>query len=127
MGIVRGLMGHASEIDIEKVQQEFSPILIKGEKLVAGFKLVRDMFVFTNARLILVDKQGVTGKKVEYQTIPYKSITRFAKESAGVLDLDAELKIWIHGQDKPIEKEFKKNDSVNKIYKILSQVTLGRN
>jgi hypothetical protein len=100
--------------------------LIKGESLIAAFKLIRDLFVFTNLRLILVDKQGMTGKKVDYQTIPYKSITRFAKESAGVLDLDAELKIWIHGQKDPIVKEFKKNDSVNKIYRILSAVILGR-
>ena len=127
MGLIRGMMGHATEVDIEKISNEFNPILIKNEKLVTAFKLIRDMFVFTNYRLILVDKQGMTGKKIEYQTIPYKSITRFAKESAGVLDLDAELKIWIHGQDEPIKKEFKKDDSVNKIYKILSQVTLSRN
>ena len=126
MGLVSGLMGRATEIDIEKITQEFSPLLIKGESLIAAFKLIRDLFVFTNLRLILVDKQGMTGKKVDYQTIPYKSITRFAKESAGVLDLDAELKIWIHGQKEPIVKEFKKNDSVNKIYRILSAVILGR-
>lgn len=126
MGIVSGLMGHATEIDIDKIKQEFSPLLIKGEKLLTAFKLIRDLFVFTNLRLILVDKQGLTGKKVDYQTIPYKSITRFAKESAGVLDLDAELKIWIHGQEDPIKKEFKKDDSINKIYRILSTVILGR-
>jgi hypothetical protein len=126
MGLVSGLMGHATEIDIEKIKEEFSPLLIKGEALMTAFKLVRDLFVFTNFRLILVDKQGVTGKKVDYQTIPYKSITRFAKESAGVLDLDAELKIWIHGEKEPIKKEFRKNDSVNKIYRILSTVVLGR-
>lgn len=126
MGLVSGLMGHATEIDIEKIQEEFSPLLIKGETLMTAFKLIRDLFVFTNLRLILVDRQGMTGKKVDYQTIPYKSITRFAKESAGVLDLDAELKIWIHGQKEPIKKEFRKNDSVNKIYRILSTVILGR-
>jgi len=126
MGLVRGLMGHATEINIEKIKEEFSPLMVKGEKLLTAFKLVRDLFVFTNLRLILVDKQGVTGKKVDYQTIPYKSITRFAKESAGVLDLDAELKIWIHGQKEPIKKEFKKDDSVNKIYRILSTVILAR-
>jgi hypothetical protein len=36
------------------------------------------------------------------------------------------LKIWVHGEIEPIVKEFKKNDSVNKIYKILSTVILGR-
>lgn len=58
-----------------------------------AFKVIRDMFVFTNKRLIIVDKQGVTGKKAEYLSVPYGSITRFSKESAGMMDLDADLKI----------------------------------
>ena len=44
--------------------------------------------------MIIVDKQGVTGKKVEYKSIPYKSISRFSVETSGHFDLDAELKIW---------------------------------
>jgi Bacterial PH domain len=35
----------------------------------------------------------MTGKKVEYQSVPYRSITRFSIETAGTFDLDAELKI----------------------------------
>lgn len=34
---------------------------------------MRDMFIFTNKRLVLVDKQGLTGKKVEYHSVPYRS------------------------------------------------------
>ena len=39
----------------------------------------------------LVDKQGVTGRKVQYHSVPYKSITHFSVETAGTFDLDAEL------------------------------------
>jgi len=53
------------------------------------------LFIFTNKRLILVDKQGITGKKIEYFSVVYKSISRFSIETAGNFDLDAELKIWI--------------------------------
>ena len=124
MGILSGLMGHASEISIEKLQEEFSPILIEGENLEKAFKVIRDMYVFTNKRLILVDKQGITGSKIEYQSIPYKSIVRFSKESAGLLDLDAELKIWLSGIQEPIKKEFKKDNNVNEVYQILSKYIL---
>ena len=124
MGLLSGLMGHASEISLEKIAREFEPILIEGEKLQKAYQVVRDMFVFTNKRLILVDRQGLTGSKVDYQTIPYSSITRFSKEGQGMLDLDAELKIWIKGEALPIKKEFKKSDSINDIYKILSTYTL---
>lgn len=124
MGILSGLMGHASEVSIEKLQKEFSPILIEGEILEKAFKVIRDMYVFTNKRLILVNKQGVTGSKIDYQSIPYKSIVRFSKESAGLLDLDAELKIWLSGYNEPIKKEFRKDNNVNEVYQILSRYIL---
>ena len=82
------------------------------------------MIVFTNKRLILVDKQGMTSSKTEYQTIPYERIIRFSKESAGIMDLDAELKIWIVGQPLPITKTFTKNENVNEVYQILSRAVL---
>lgn len=67
-------------------------VLITGETVSLAFKLVRDLIVFTDFRLILVDKQGMTGKKVEYKSIPYRSISRFSVETSGHFDLDAELK-----------------------------------
>ncbi len=61
MGLISGLMGHASEVSIDEVRKEFAPILADGEELAMAYKLVRDMFVFTNKRLILVNRQGMTG------------------------------------------------------------------
>jgi hypothetical protein len=124
MSLISGWMGHASNIDITKLQKEYAPLLADGEQLVAAFRLVRDTFVFTTHRLIIVDVQGVTGRKVEVMTIPYTSITRFSKESAGTFDLDAELRIWIRGDDTPIVKEFKKDNDVNAVYRLLSQAVL---
>lgn len=54
-----------------------------------AYQLVRDSFLFTNKRLILVDKQGITGKKVEYHSILYKSISHFAVETSGNSDPEA--------------------------------------
>ena len=124
MGLLSGLLGHSSKADISKLQQEFQPILVEGESLVAAYKIVRDMIVFTNKRLMLVDKQGMTGSKTEYQSIPYARVVRFSKESAGIMDLDAELKIWIVGQPVPITKTFGKNENVNEVYQILSRAVL---
>ena len=64
MGLLSSLLGNASEIDIPKVQQELSPVLVPGEAIGKGFKLFRDMFLFTDHRLILIDKQGLTGSKL---------------------------------------------------------------
>src|SRR5687768_12881451 len=101
MGLFNAIMGNASEVDINKITAEFQPMLVEGEIIEKAFKLIRDMFVFTNKRLILVDKQGLTGSKVDYISIPYTSIIKFSKESAGLLDLDAELKIWVRGESVP--------------------------
>ena len=70
MGIFNAILGNASEVNIDNVAKEFQPILIPGESIEKAFKLIRDMFIFTNKRMILVEKQLV-GTKVEYVSIPY--------------------------------------------------------
>ncbi|HEX2534981.1 MAG TPA: PH domain-containing protein, partial [Chitinophagaceae bacterium] len=80
MGLFSALMGHASVVSVEKISAEFQPILVEGEKIEIAFRLIRELLVFTNKRLILVDKQGITGSKVDYLTIPYSSIKKFSKE-----------------------------------------------
>lgn len=109
MGFIDGLLGNASTLSTAAVKEELGHILLDGENVDAAFKLVRDLIVFTDKRLILVDKQGITGKKTEFQSIPYKSISRFSVETAGRFDLDSELKIWISGAELPaVSKQFKK-------------------
>lgn len=125
MGLFNAILGQASEVSIEKVREEFQPLIVPGETIEKAYRVIRDMFVFTNKRLILVDKQGITGSKVDYLTIPYSSIIKFSKESAGIMDLDAELKLWIKDESQPLKKQFGKNDNINEVYRILSQYTLG--
>ena len=96
MGILSGLLGHSSKADVGRLQQDFAPLLAEGEELVAAYRVLRDLMVFTTKRLILVNKQGVTGSKAEYLTIPYERITRFSKESAGILDLELPMGRLVH-------------------------------
>ena len=125
MGLLSGLFGHSSRADVGKLQQEFAPLLAEGEELVAAYRVLRDTMVFTTKRLIFVNRQGLTGSKAEYLTIPYERITRFSKESAGIMDLEAELKIWIVGQKEPIQRTFTRNDNVNEVYQLLSRAVLS--
>lgn len=124
MGLFNAILGNASEVSLENVTREFQPLMIEGETIEKAFRLIKDMFVFTNKRLILAEKQLV-GTKVDYLSIPYSSVIRFSKESAGMLDLDAELKIWIKDMPDPIVKQFGKGgDNINDVYCILSKYTL---
>lgn len=124
MGFLSGLMGNASEVDPKEVETELERILVKGERVERAFQLIRDAFVFTDKRLILVDKQGMTGNKVEYQSIPWASIVRFAVESSGTFDLDAELKLWVRGRAEPIQKQFNKKIDIYEVQKILASRVL---
>ncbi|CAI6330905.1 PH domain-containing protein [Bacillus subtilis] len=125
MGFISGLINTASNIKKEKVENELVDILVPDEELEVCFIVIRDLIVFTNKRLIVVDKQGLTGKKVEYMSIPYKSISRFSVETLGRLDIDSELKIWISGSELPVlSKKFTKDDSILDIQKILANACL---
>jgi hypothetical protein len=108
MGLLDVLMGNASETDAATVNDELAPILGEAESVVSAYKLVRDLIVLTTGRLILIDKQGLTGRKVNYHSIPYRAITHFVVETAGHFDTDSELKVWVSGQDTPIEIELNK-------------------
>lgn len=125
MGIINALFGTASQVDANQVTQQLSPVLIDGEHVTVAFKVVRDLFVFTEHRLVLVDKQGITGKKVEYHSIPYKSIVQFSVETVGRFDMDAELKIWVSGFSAPIQKEFKKGTDIVALQKALATFILS--
>ncbi|MEF9934109.1 MAG: PH domain-containing protein [Clostridium sp.] len=120
MGLFDGLIGNASKITVGEIEKDFEDLFSPSEIVEAGYKLVRDLIIFTNKRLILIDKQGLTGKKTEYMSIPYKSITYFSVETAGHFDLDAELKIYVSGRALPIEKQFNKNTNIYEVQSILA-------
>jgi hypothetical protein len=115
------LFGNAHTIESASAQQDFARLLGQNEQVHAAYQLIRDTILFTDRRLILVDKQGITGKKVEYHSIPYRSITHFAVETAGTFDLDAELKIWVSGTAVPVEKTFTKGVDIYEVQAILTQ------
>jgi hypothetical protein len=124
MGLFDGLMGNASELNVTDVQKDLGHVLADSEKVEKAYKLIRDLFIFTDKRLILVDKQGITGKKIEFHSIPYKSIIHFSIESAGTFDLDAELKIWLSGSSTPIEKKFNKTLNIYELQSVLATYVL---
>lgn len=120
------ILGNATQADNASVQKQHSNIFIPGETVEAAFRLMRDLIVFTNKRLILVDVQGITGKKVEYKSLPYKNIKYFSIETAGRFDRDAELKIWVSSRSEPtVYKQLKKGIDVVSLQRTLAYFILG--
>ena len=125
MGIIDGMVGHATNTNVDEAKAEFGQMLIRDEQVLAAYKWVRDKVVFTTHRIIHVDVQGLTGKKKSFISYPYSSIHKFSKASAGWLDWDAELRIWIRGETDPVKWEFRKDEAVNEIFNILSEGVLA--
>lgn len=116
------LIGNAGVVSHEALQRDFGKLLAENEQVQAGFKVIRDTWIFTDRRLILVDVQGMTGRKKEYLSIPYGKITMYSVETTGAFDLDAELKLWIGSNPQPIEKKFNKSVDVYAVQGLLTQL-----
>ena len=82
------------QIDAGMADQQFHtnpPILQANETCEIAFKGRRDLVLFTTKRILFVDKQGWSGKKMAYITFPYSSIKIFNVATAGTMDRDCEF------------------------------------
>lgn len=100
-----------------------SDLLIDGESVIVSFVTIRDGIAFTNKRIIAVNVQGLTGQKKDFTSIPYSRIQTFSVETAGKIDLDGELDIWISSVGK-VRFEFGFKFDVMKLGRLLSKAVL---
>ena len=80
-------------IPAEQMLATINKFLLEEETVLSVFKTVRDQLVFTSKRIIAANVQGMSGKKVDYTSIPYSKIQTFSVETSGTLDRDCELEI----------------------------------
>jgi hypothetical protein len=121
MGLLDTMLGHAGEKDVADLKDDLAPLLAPGEAMQRAFGFVRDLMVFTDRRLLLVNKQGLTGSKIEYLSLPYRAIVMYSLETAGHFDLDAELKLWVSGQPAPLSYVLGRSAGATDIVAILAQ------
>lgn len=92
-------------IDAVEADRKFHtdpPLLQNCETVEMAFRGRRDMILFTGKRIVVVDIQGFLGmgKKVEYLTIPWKTVSAFSVRSAGSwVDKDSEMCLWLDFDD----------------------------
>lgn len=91
------LGGDQRELDAAELDTEFhtnTKILLDDETVLMAFKGGRDVTLFTTIRIMMIDVQGLVGCKIEYTSIPYRSVHAYSVESAGVWDRDSELNLY---------------------------------
>ena len=98
-------------------------LLVPGEQVLQAFKAMRDYVVFTDKRLIMVNVQGLTGKKQDFTSLPYSKIQAFSVETAGTFDLDAELELWFSGLGK-VRLEFKGKSDIRQLGQLIASYVL---
>ena len=96
MGLLDGLMGNASEVNPARIEGYFARVMASGERIAKAYQLIRNLFVFTNERLLLVEEQGLR-EQGGVQLATVQEHHALQRGIAGHFDLDAELKIRISG------------------------------
>ena len=99
------------EIEIPKSLMAF---VGRNEQALFAVKTVRDAALFTDKKVLICDKQGITGKKTEYYAIPYSKIVTYAIETAGHFDIDSEIKLFLNGGIE-IEMQFLKGKNMDQL------------
>lgn len=110
-------------VDHSTYSSMISGMLVPGEDIIASFKAIRDGVVFTNKRIFVINVQGLTGKKVDFTSLPYSKIQAFSVETAGVIDLDSELELWFSGLGR-VKLEFVARADVSGICRMISERVL---
>lgn len=111
-------------IEREHINENIISLLIDGEEIISQYRTVRDQVVFTDKRIIAMNIKGVTGRKKELFTIPYKKIQYYSVQTVGFLELfpDAELSVFF-SNGKLTVFEFKGNNEVLEISKTIAKYT----
>ena len=120
MGIFTGAGKPEGSAETKRFHASYGQLLTDGEIIEVGFTVLRDTFLFTNKRLILIDIKGLSGKQIEYFSIPYSKIMKFSVVTGSSFDLDAELKLWIGSDALPLEKRFNREVNVYEVQKVLA-------
>ena len=130
--MLQGMAGNLNEVSPEALNQEFGMYLMDGETIAMGFRLIRDVVIFTDKRIIDFDKQGATGVKMRVDSINLSQIYHVSAETAGFGADDSEINIRYitspyfkcSGGVDVAEKtlEFPKKYNVQPLYKYLQEI-----
>lgn len=124
MSLFNTATSNIAQADTQPILEELQRILAPEERIEHLYQLIRDYLVFTNKRLVLMDKQGLTGCKVDYHSIPYRSISHFSVETTGTFDIDAELRLWISSTPTPIQRHLSDKVDVYALQSLLASYVL---
>lgn len=111
-------------ISNDEVRGEVDGLLIADEKVEFAFKTIRDQLVFTNKRIISIDVQGITGKKILCDNAVFQNSVFFNSDT-GFMELFPDSELFVMFTNGFTAKfEFKGAVDIGKIGRMLSEYVL---
>lgn len=111
------------EIKLSEVRNDVYRLLTADESIVYAFMTIRDQVLFTDKRILVINVQGLTGKKVSYLSYPYSKVQYYGIETAGMLDIDSEL-ILAFNNGAHLQFDFKTAVDIVKLNNLISHYVL---
>ena len=125
------LGANAHQLSPSLIEEKFKtqvPVLMSNETVELAFQAGRDYTLFTNLRIMIIDVQGLVGKKIEFKSFPWGCASGFSVQTAGAyFDRDSELYIYTNILcHHMITQDFRKNAvDILAIQKYLCNQILG--
>lgn len=104
---------------LNKIYEQYKDYLLDDEQILFDTSSLKGKYLFLDKRILFHDDRVKKGFKQEYNVIPYKNIRRFTIEKAGVLDMDADIKLFLGGNQEASITLNVPMDSIKTINKIL--------
>lgn len=123
--ILQGMVNNYTPISIDQAFNDYGCYLMKGETINKAFKLIRDAMVFTDKRIIFIDRTGVTGSKSIVKSINYFTIVTVVLATAGFRFDDSDMNVTYMSTPNPnqlnityetIHLEFPRKFPVQELY-----------
>ena len=134
MSKAQGLAGNLSELTLGWIKKEYGNFLMDGESVVTGFELIRDCVIFTDKRIISIDRRGMLGKKLRVTSVYMAQVVGVALETAGAGINDHKLRICYitslyskvptGAKTAELRYEFPKKYDPSQLYRWLQKVAL---
>ncbi|MGJ3235460.1 PH domain-containing protein [Marivirga sp.] len=125
MSFLSKFLNSSGILENSKIMEDYDQLFLDNEEIEVGFKLIEDIFIFTNKRLIVIERKKDQEDILAYTSLPYSQISYFTVEAKKSFDLKSVLKIWLSGQSEVVvEKEFNKSVDVYEVQKMLADHVL---
>jgi hypothetical protein len=107
-----------SRINDSELKEELKNYISDNEKVMISYKSQRDIVIFTDKRIVLIDKKGIRGFRRTIYSLPYTSISSYQLD---VRKFDSKLSI-IMDSAHMVMMNFTKGISLEEVYFIYKHI-----